>query len=159
MKGIGTLLTFQALLSTISGILIAEMSWVGRMSIWLFYSNYGLLRTWWKTALLLFGLQCLLIFLLWLTRQLLPSKGVRIVPVLLLILGGIGAYMTLMDFTQSAHRLLKSNFHLGGYLVWVGWFISCFYFLFYKRKPGSERSTYIELPSQNPDSTDELKTE
>lgn len=54
----------------------------------------------------------------------------------LILLGGGAylAYLMYMDFTTTAHRLLKFDFHLGGYLIWVGWGLSCLYFLFIKKK-------------------------
>lgn len=134
MKGLSTLITFQALISTISGVLMAEMSFVGRAGITFFYRDYGVLKIWWKTALILFGVQLLLIFVLWLSKELSP----KIIHVILcLLFMGVGAYLAYlmhMDFTTTSHRLLKFNFHLGGYLIWLGWGLSCIYFLFVKKK-------------------------
>ena len=137
MKGLSTLITFQALLSTISGTMIANMSFVGKMGILFMHREYSVLRTWWKTALLLFGVQLLVIFLLWLTRRILPRPLAVGFTLVLLIGGGYAAYLTYLDFTGTSHRLMKTEFHIGGYLVWVGWAISCFYFLFagLRKKP------------------------
>lgn len=134
MKGLSTLITFQALISTISGILMAEMSFVGRASISLFYRDYSILKYWWKTALILFAVQLLLIFVLWLSKTLSPR--ILHIMICLILLGGGAylAYLMYMDFTTTAHRLLKFDFHLGGYLIWVGWGLSCLYFLFIKKK-------------------------
>jgi len=29
---------------------------------------------------------------------------------------------------------MRLSFHLGFYLFWVGWFITCFYYLLFKKK-------------------------
>ncbi len=134
MKGLSTFITFQALLSTISGIMMANMSWIGKVSIFLLYRDYGILKSWWKTALLLFGIQLLIIFILWLSKRLLPNFVSVIIAILLLICVGIGAYYTYLDFTTTSHRLLKSSFHFGGYLFWVACAMTCLYFIFGKIK-------------------------
>lgn len=134
MRGLSTLITFQALISTISGILMANMSFVGKAGIFLIYRDYAILRVWWKTALILFGLQLILIFLLWLSKVLVPRSFHIIITIIFLLAGGAAAYLMFEDFTSTSHRYLKSNFHLGGYLIVVGWSITCLYFLFVKKK-------------------------
>lgn len=158
MKGLFSLVLFQALLSTISGVLMAQMSLVGKVSIWLVYRDYGLLRVWWKAALLVFGVQLVLIFLLWIGRQLLPAIASRISALLFLFAGWAGAYWTYLDFTTTSHRLLKNEFHWGGYLVWVAWTVTCLYFLFAKRRRAVQAGA-VALSHGSPgsmDRTDEL---
>lgn len=134
MKGLSTLITLQALLSTVSGIMMSKMSLVGKVSIYFLYRDYGVLKIWWKTALILFGVQLLLIFVLWLSKKLLSTIASRIVAVLfiLLILGG--TYLTYLDFTNTSHRYLNQQFHIGAYLVWVAAAITCVFFIFVKIK-------------------------
>lgn len=134
MKGLSTLITLQVLLSTISGILMSKMSFVGKISIYFFYRDYGVLKIWWKTALLLFGLQLLLIFVLWLSKRLLSKAGGILVAVLFLALIFCGAYLTYLDFTNTSHRYLNSQFHIGAYMIWAAGTISCLYFIFVKIK-------------------------
>ena len=45
-----------------------------------------------------------------------------------------GAYVTYLDFTETSHRLLRADFHRGGYLVWVAAGVTCLWFLFERRK-------------------------
>lgn len=134
MKGLSNLITIQALFSTISGVLISKMSWVGKVSIYFFYKDYGVLKIWWKTALLLFGLQLLLIFVLWLSKRLLSRTGSLLVNIIFLLLILVGVYMTYLDFTNTAHRYLNTQFHVGAYLIWAAAIISCIYFIFVKNK-------------------------
>lgn len=134
MRGLSTLIVLQALLSTISSILMSQMSWIGKVSISVLYTEYGIFKVWWKTAVLLFALQLILILLLWIFKRLLPSI-LSIIPIILLLLCGLaGAYLTYLDFTQTNHQMMKANFHYGTYLIWGAWVVSCLYFLLVRRK-------------------------
>ncbi|MFC3197779.1 hypothetical protein ACFOET_09155 [Parapedobacter deserti] len=124
-----TLIAVQALLSTISGVLMSQMSFVGKVGISLIYREYGLFRLWWKTALLLFALQLALIFILWLVRRISGRRLSVAIILFFLLVALTGAYFTYIDFTTTSHRLMKANFHVGGYLTWVAWLLTCFYFL------------------------------
>lgn len=136
MKGLSTLVTFQALLATISSIYISKMSFMGRMGISFFYRDYQILKVWWQAALLLFILQLLLILLLWLSRKTLRKTRISFLPGFLLLLAATAAaYLTYVDFTTTSHKYLRSNFHLGIYLFWAGCALSCVYFMFVKDKP------------------------
>ena len=77
MRKITSLFLFQALASVISGILITQMSLLGRIGIHTMYRQFIVFRSWWKTALLLFVIQCLLIGVLWLIRQYSLGKAVK----------------------------------------------------------------------------------
>lgn len=134
MKGLSTLIAIQALLSTLSGILMSQMSWVGKVGIRFMYTQYGIFKIWWKTALLLFGLQLLLLLLLWLFKRLLPGVLSGILMVLFFIAGALGAYVCYIDFTTTNHRMLKESFHNGAYLIWGAWMLSCVYFLVVRRR-------------------------
>jgi len=133
MKGLSTLIAIQALLSTISGVLVSQMSLVGKMGISMFYREYGMFRIWWKTALMLFIVQTLLIFVLWLITQVLGRRLARATVLLMMLFGLVGAYFTYMDFTTTPHRLMRESFHAGGYLFWGAWTLSCLYFLIVPR--------------------------
>ncbi|MBK1441744.1 hypothetical protein JHJ32_17225 [Parapedobacter sp. ISTM3] len=137
MKGIGTLIAVQALLATVSGVLISQMSFVGKMGISVLYSQYNVFKIWWKIALLLFAIQLALIFVLWLVKVRLSGRMAFITILLFLIAGLIGSYFTYLDFTTTTHRLMKARFHSGGYLFWGAWGLSCIYFIMMRivRKP------------------------
>ena len=128
MKNITILGLAQALLSLISGVLISKMSFIGKIGI------STIFKTWWKTALLLLVIQLVLIAVLQLFKAKVSVSFSRLLAFLLIVLGGIGAYFTYIDFTTTSHKMMKLSFHLGFYLFWVGWFITCFYYLLFKKK-------------------------
>ena len=124
MKNVTILGLVQALLSLISGVLISKMSFIGKIGISTMYREYTIFKTWWKTALLLLVIQLVLIVVLQLFKAKVSVSFSRLLAFLLIVLGGIGAYFTYIDFTTT----------LGFYLFWVGWFITCFYYLLFKKK-------------------------
>ncbi|WP_257668019.1 hypothetical protein [Parapedobacter tibetensis] len=129
MKGLSTLIAVQALLSAISGMLMSQMSFIGKIGISVMYREYGIFKIWWKTALLLFAIQLALIFVLWLIKRLLGRRLSLVTFLLFLLFGLTGAYFTYLDFTTTSHRLMKMDFHSGGYLFWGTWCLACVYFL------------------------------
>lgn len=155
MKGLSTLIMFQALLATISGTMMANMSTIGRIGIFFFYREYSTLKVWWKTALILFGIQLMVIFILWLMKKLVYHPAGLILPILALAVGVYGAYLTYIDFTTTSHRYMKSEFHIGGYLFWGGWVISCLYFLIVR--PKRKIKTNSEAQGEEPEIPQQLE--
>ena len=137
MRKITSLFLFQALASVISGILITQMSLLGRIGIHTMYRQFIVFRSWWKTALLLFVIQCLLIGVLWLIRQYSSGKAVKKISGLCLLIGIIGFGFTYWDFTTTMHKVMKARFHFGFYLFWIGWGVTCLYFILQKRATSS----------------------
>ncbi|MGV3763023.1 hypothetical protein [Parapedobacter sp.] len=129
MKGISTLIAIQALLSTISGVLLSQMSFIGKVGISVMYREYGLFKIWWKTAILLFIIQLALLLVLWLVKRLLGRRLAFTAFLLFLLFGLVGAYFTYLDFTTTTHRVMKVNFHAGVYLFWGTWVLACIYFM------------------------------
>lgn len=124
------LLLLLAILSAVSGILLSNASWIGRVGITFLHKEYNFLKIWWQGAIGVF-LVYLALFLLHdaISRKLsvVPAKMIHGV-VLLLTIGGY--YLTQDDFTHTlSHRLLGWKFHYGIYLFWAGWAIICLYFL------------------------------
>ena len=128
-----SLLLFQAFSSVISGVLITKMSFLGRIGVHTMYREYLVFRSWWKTALLLFIIQAVLILILVICKKVATLALTRFVSLALIVLGAIGLFFTYIDFTTTSHKLMKSSFHWGFYLFWIGWFISCLFFLFSKK--------------------------
>ena len=60
MRRSASLTLFLAALSVVSGSMLSNASWVGKVGMDLFYEEYTFLNTWWKAALLVFAV---LIFL------------------------------------------------------------------------------------------------
>lgn len=134
MKGLPTIITLQALLSTISGVLLSQMSLVGKVGITMVYRDYGIFKIWWKTAILLFAIQLALVLVLWLVKRLLGRRLALATFLLFLLFGLVGAYFTYLDFTTTSHRLMKASFHSGVYLFWGAWTLSCLYFMMVPHK-------------------------
>ena len=141
MNGLSTLVAVQALLSTISGVLVSQMSFVGKVGISVLYSEYGIFKIWWKTAVLLFALQLLLILVLWLIKLLMGRRLALAAFSLVLLFGLVGAYFTYIDFTTTSHRMMKESFHAGAYLIWGSWGLSCLYFMIVRRHKRRSETT------------------
>jgi len=58
-----------AIISIISGYLLSKVSWIGRIGINWFYSEYSIFKSWWKSSLLVFGIYIALYLVHWLVRQ------------------------------------------------------------------------------------------
>lgn len=129
MKSLSTVIAIQALLSTIAGVLLSQMSFIGRVGISVMYREYGIFKIWWKTAVLLFAVQLVLTLVLWLVKKLLGRRLAQATLLLFLLFGLVGAYFTYLDFTTTNHRLMKVNFHAGVYLFWGTWILACVYFM------------------------------
>lgn len=132
MKNLISLTLFQALSSVISSVLISKMSFIGRVGISTMYREYLIFKTWWKTALLLFTIQFVLILTIQLSKKISPKVKISIC-ILLIIIGIAGTYLTYIDFTTTNHKMMKFSFHSGFYLFWLSWFITCVYFLFFDK--------------------------
>ena len=91
MKNLSILTLIQALLSLVSGILISKMSFIGKIGVSTFYSQYAVFKTWWKTALILFIVQFVLLLFLQTFRAKVSVGFARLLAVLLTIIGAVGA--------------------------------------------------------------------
>lgn len=128
MRHIKTLISLQLLLSLVCGVLVSEMSFIGRIGINLFHKNYKLFKYWWKTAILFFILFLLLDLFQFLIKRKSPRANLYIF--VLLIIGLLGLFASFQDFTTNfSHKLLKEKAHLGFYLFWLTWMGSNIYFL------------------------------
>jgi hypothetical protein len=102
------------------------------------HKEYRLLRSDWRTFLLLFSLQIVLIASLTVVRTKCPRRIATLVTAMLLTLGAVGLFFTFRDFIYTyTHRLLKERFHLGFYLFWIGWIGTCIFFLALKEQKDS----------------------
>jgi hypothetical protein len=132
---IALLICGQALLCWLDVYLISKISWIGKLGIATVHKEYRLLRSDWKTFLLLFSLQIVLIASLTVVRTKCPRRIATLVTSMLLTLGAVGLFLTFRDFIYTyTHRLLKERFHLGFYLFWIGWIGTCIFYLAIKDK-------------------------
>lgn len=134
-KSLSLLVLFQAILMAIAGYLISKISLIGKIGINLFYSEYSIFKSAWKTTLLLFIIQLVLIGIQWIVNKRYDRKIANILSWTLLIVALVGLFATYNDFQNTfSHRLLKEKFHLGFYLFWLGWISTSLYFIFGVRK-------------------------
>lgn len=144
MKNFKFYLIAQLVLSVISGVLVSQMSFIGRMGINIAYKEYSVFKSWWQTAAIFFAIQMFLTLLQWIVKSKAPANKSNMVYGLLMIIALVGLYATYSDFTHTfSHKLLREKFHLGFYLFWIAWMIGNVYFLLTKPKVG------IPLEAQN----------
>ena len=80
----------------------------------------------------------ILIFILDFVRNFSSKKKAQWINYIMVLVGIIGLFATYLDFTITSHRLMKNSFHSGFYLFWIGWFITCGWFIFTHQKHFSE---------------------
>ncbi len=144
------LILFLASLSLLSGYLLSKASWIGKLGISLFYSQYGFLKIWWQGALIVFAGLLLVLILTALAGKALKPMYALLANIISLLLALCGLYFTYSDFRSDiSHRLLGERFHIGAYLFWIGWLSISLFYLFSKnngpetfpKDPGSPSST------------------
>jgi glucan phosphoethanolaminetransferase (alkaline phosphatase superfamily) len=124
------LLLTQGLFCVLEAYLISKISLIGKIGIATVHKEYKLLRSGWKTFLLLFGIQASIILILYIIQKKNTKKITTLVISILLLLGILGLFVTFQDFLHTyTHRLLKERFHLGFYFFWLAWIGTCLYFL------------------------------
>lgn len=136
----------QVVVSLVSTYLISKISFIGKAGIFLFYREYRILRSGWKTFLLLLGIQLLVVIVLEVISRRYDRRILRYWASGLLVLAVVGLLATYNDFQNTfSHRLLKERFHLGFYLFWLGWGFTCVYYFLAVRPPIPDRG---EFPPQ-----------
>lgn len=129
-KQVAILVAAQALLCVISAYLISKISLIGKIGIALFYKEYKILRSGWKTFLLFFMIQLVIIGVLYLLHHKRSRKATVCTALGIMAAALIGLGFTYNDFLHTyTHRLLKERFHMGFYLFWIGMIVSCVFFL------------------------------
>lgn len=129
-KPLAILITAQALLCLLSSYLISRISLIGKIGIALFYKEYKFLRSGWKTFLLFFTIQLIVIGILYFLHRKRPRKSAVYTAVGIMAAALIGLWFTYDDFLHTyTHRLLKEKFHMGFYLFWLGLIASSVFFL------------------------------
>ncbi len=133
MKKLAPLLSLLAVLAVVSGLLISKMSFLARTAISIFkkkYYYYAFMKVWWKTALLQFGLWCLLLPLQWFLAKRLSKAKAILLHWSCIAVAALGLWFTYQDFRQDlSHRLAGERLHLGFYLFWIGWMIISLFLL------------------------------
>ncbi len=120
--------------SLIAGYLLSSISFVGKIGIGLFHSEYQFLKTWWKGSLLIFSAWLILWIIHVLLKKKLAESRYILVCVVSLIIALSGLYFSFYDFRHTlSHRWLGERFHLGVYLFWLGW-VGILIFEYQKKK-------------------------
>ncbi|MBS1774294.1 MAG: hypothetical protein JST82_15665 [Bacteroidetes bacterium] len=127
------ILTLLAILATISGYMLHKVSWVGRLGINLFYDEYQIFKSWWKSALLVYGIYLILYFFHWLINK--KSSNAVLAHVLAILIAICGLYYTYNDFRHDwSHKIAGERFHIGFYLFWMGWIVISLFFIFQRKQ-------------------------
>lgn len=136
MKRFWIIFIIQLCISLISAHLITQMSWLGRIGISLFYTEYAILKSFWKVALILFSVQTLLLIILHTLYSFKKILALKIVSGIISISSLLGLAYAVYDFSETfSHRILKEKFHMGVYVFLVSIFcLSLFYFFLKERK-------------------------
>ncbi|WP_447639825.1 MULTISPECIES: hypothetical protein [Chitinophagaceae] len=131
MKHFKILVALQLLLSVVSGVLVSQMSFLGRLGINIAYKQYSFFKSWWQTAIVMAIIQLLLTLIQRYMGMKQPPNKAKMFSAILLVVAIAGLYGTFHDFTTTfSHKLLKEKFHLGFYLFWLTWILGNVYFLF-----------------------------
>lgn len=139
-----TLILAQLLLCWLETYLISRISLFGKIGIATVHKEYALLRSFWKTCLLLSVLQLAVILVLYYVGKRSARRMTNLVSTVLLVAGLLGLVLTFSDFMNTySHRLLKERFHLGFYIFWLAWIATCCFFLFSARHPKPAVDSYM----------------
>ena len=149
MKKALYLAIFQLVLSAVSAYLLSKMSFVGRLGINLFHKEYKILKSPVETFFLVFAIEILAIIILQTVYTLFNKKITNLTAVLMLLIGIAGLGFTVYDFTyEFSHKLLKTKFHIGFYLIWIGIIITSIYYLILPKR-NSIKIIQDEIIEQN----------
>lgn len=123
-------------LAIIVGWTLSKATVIGKVGIHFLHREYAFLNSWWKGALFVWSVWAVLEIIQYQVWKRLPGKINLIVQSSCIFLAVLGLYFTYLDFRTFSHGLLGGNFHIGGYLVWIGWcIVSIFFILRRNNKP------------------------
>ena len=131
MKRNFLLISVLTAISAISGYLMSQMSFVGRLGINLVHKEYKFLKVWWQGGATILGIFLAIFLLHYLLHRKLPIGIARALHILFFLVAVGGVYFTYSDFEDDfTHSILHQRFHIGVYLFWFGWMFMCLDFLF-----------------------------
>ena len=136
MKKSAPFILLLAILATLSGYMLHKVSWIGRIGIKWFYSEYSIFKSWWKSSLLVFILFIVLFLLHHIINKTTAQRKATIFHITGLLLSLCGLYYTYHDFRHDlSHRIAGERFHIGFYLFWIGWTVIALRFIFISKHP------------------------
>ncbi|MDP3913697.1 MAG: hypothetical protein Q8R96_08175 [Bacteroidota bacterium] len=117
------------LLAVIVGWTLSKATVIGKVGIHVLHREYMFLNSWWKGALLVWGI--------WIVLEIIQyriwKRNCRNINLAIqtsfIFLAVLGLYFTYLDFRTFSHGLLGDRFHIGGYLFWIGWGIISLFFI------------------------------
>jgi hypothetical protein len=116
-------------LAVIVGWTLSKASLIGKVGIHILHREYMFLNSWWKGALLIWGVWVvfeIIQFIVWKRYRRNINLAVQTSCIVLAILG---LFYTYLDFRTFSHGILGERFHIGGYLFWIGWCIISIFFI------------------------------
>lgn len=135
----------QLLLSTISALLLAQMSWIGKLGISLFNKSYTFLKSPLESGAYIFTSQLFIILILHIVYRTLDKKIRQWICFIIFLLAFIGLGYTTYDFNEEfSHRILKTKFHFGAYLIWIGYMLTAIYYFLLPRRKQDVDTEYLE---------------
>ena len=126
---------YLAVLSLLSGVLMSEMSWIGRVGISLIHHEYRFLKVWYEGAAVIFVILLAFFVLQQMLQRRMPPATARVAHIIAIVLALLGLWATYHDFRSDfTHRILHERFHLGVFLFWFGWISISLFFLTERRR-------------------------
>ena len=116
-------------LAVIAGWTLSKATVIGKVGIHFLHREYMFLNSWWKGALLVWGVWIVLEIIQYRVWKRYPRNINLAVQISFLFLAVLGLYYTYLDFRTFSHGLLGDRFHIGGYLFWIGWGIISILFI------------------------------
>jgi len=117
------------LLAVVVGWTLSKATVIGKVGIHVLHREYLFLNSWWKGALLVWGVWIVLEIIqyrIWKRNR----RNINLVlQTSFIFLAILGLYFTYLDFRTFSQGLLGDRFHIGGYLFWIGWCIISIFFI------------------------------
>lgn len=128
-KKIISLNAVLVLLAVIIGWTLSKATLIGKVGIHVLHREYMFLNSWWKGALLVWGVWIVLEIIQYRIWKRYPRNINLVIQTSFIFLAVLGLYFTYIDFRTFSHGLLGDRFHIGGYLFWIGWGIISLFFI------------------------------
>jgi hypothetical protein len=116
-------------LAVIIGWTLSKATIIGKVGIHFLHREYMFLNSWWKGALLIWGVWVVLEIIQYRVWKRYRRNINLAIQTSFIFLAVLGLYFTYLDFRTLSHGLLGDRFHIGGYLFWIGWCIISIFFI------------------------------
>jgi len=133
-------------LAVIVGWTLSKATVIGKVGIHFLHREYLFLNSWWKGALLVWGVWVVLEIIqyrIW--KRYLRNVNLAL-QASFIFLAVLGLYFTYVDFRTFSHGLLGDRFHIGGYLFWIGWGIISIFFIKFPNDKIATKENLHDIP-------------